>query len=104
MAQITLAYDVEIPETMSDAAFAALVNGADIFVGELTFLSMSVNSDITAVIGSNARRTIVLDTDAESDAMFPTDAEKIGATANLYTTALALKVPGVVDAIEPVVS
>lgn len=89
---------------MSDADFVSLVNGADIFQGELTFLSMSVNSDGTVAAGGDAIRTIVLDTDAESDAMFPTDAEKIAATKALYTSTLALKVPGVVSAEDPVVS
>lgn len=104
MAQITLVYDIPLPPTMSVAAFLAKVGAADIDQGELAYLSMSINSDTTAQSGTNARRTVVLDTDATSDVLFPTVEAKQYATRNLYTGALSLKVPGDVTAFTPSVS
>ncbi len=99
MATITLVYRME-SNLLNQANAIAAMRDANLFEGELDLLSMSVDSDSTAIVAgtTQVQRVIVLLTDATSDANFPTDADKIAATVNLYGGVLAAQIPASVQA------
>lgn len=102
MAHITLVYDIA-SGLQNPTSLAAIVAAIPISQ-ELAFLHMSVFSDATVALTQSVRRTVVLETNADSDAMFPTDSEKIAATRNLLSGVLGLPTPARVTTSAPVVS
>lgn len=71
---------------------------------ELEFLNMTKASDVTVAGAGTAIRTVVLQTDAASDEMFPTADELKGATRKLLSGLLALGTPSQVTSSEPIVN
>jgi hypothetical protein len=102
MATVTLVYRIRV----GNQDPAALLARAEAVEVDPIFepLSMAKVSDVTAVVAPGLTRTIELETDAESDAMFPTDENKIAATRGLCTGVLSMQLPALVTADEPVVS
>lgn len=105
MATITLDYFVE-PGLMPLAAagVAKVQNALMNQSGELDLLGMSISSDVASVVGTQIRRRVVLATNADGDARFPTSQDLIDATTNLWTSTLSKSIPGVVSAAAPVVT
>lgn len=102
MATITLVYRVEVGN-QDPANFVGRVETIDV-APDLEKLNVSVSSDNTVQAGAEIVRTIALLTNATSDGMFPTDANKIAATRGLLTNVFRARVPAKVTADEPVVS
>lgn len=102
MATITLVYRIDVGN-QSPAALFATVRDVDVDPN-LEMLSMTKTSDLTIVAPPGLVRTIELTTNPTSDAMFPTDENKIAATRGMCTNVLAAQVPAIVTADEPVVS
>jgi hypothetical protein len=100
---ITLVYDVNVG-VQSPAAMVALVAAIALPRGELDLIGASITGDVTAVNGALVRRTVTLTTNAQGNANFPTDAEKIAATRDLYRGQLEIGFPGQVTAAVPVVA
>ncbi len=102
MATLTLVYRIRVGN-QNPALLQTLIQNIDV---DPIFepLSMMKISDNTVIGTPGLVRTIQLQTDAESDAMFPTDDSKIAATRGLCTGALSMRVPAAVTADEPVVS
>lgn len=103
MATVTLDYSIAagnhpLPSLVTKVA------GVNLFRGELNMIGMVVQSDDTVIDGSEVKRTIVLETTAEGDANFPTEAALKYATRSLYRQSLALLVPATVTEAEPVVA
>jgi hypothetical protein len=99
---VTLAYDVEIglQDPTAEAVKVAVIPVDQEFV----FLHMNKTSDVTVAATGKVTRTIVLETDADSDVMFPTAAELVAATRALLSGVLGLATPGRVTAATPVVT
>lgn len=73
--------------------------------GLLTYLGLTIVSDVTMIAAGALHRTITLTPNAQGLLMYGTDPTKIkDATRNLFREALDLKTPGTVTAAEPVVS
>ncbi len=102
MATITLVYRIDVGN-QDPANFVGVVEAIDVDA-DLEPLNMTVLSDDTVQGAPGVIRTIVLQTNATSDAMFPTDANKIAATRGLLTNVFGIQVPAKVTADEPVVS
>lgn len=102
MATITLVYRVDVG-SQNPALFVGRVEALDVDAN-FEMLSMTVLSDTTVQEAPGVKRTIVLQTNATSDAMFPTDANKIAATRGLLTNVFGIQVPSRVTAEEPVVA
>lgn len=103
MATVTLEYSISagvhpLPSLVTKVA------GVQLFRGELDLIGMFVQSDDTAIDGSEVKRTIVLETTAAGDENFPTEASLAYATKKLYAQSLALCTPAKVLASEPVVA
>lgn len=99
---ITLAYDVAVglqDPTVEVAKVAAIQVDQ-----EFDFLNMTKTSDVTAAGAGKVTRTIILATNATSDAMFPTSDELKAATRGLLSGVLGLATPGLVTAADPVVN
>lgn len=103
MALISLVYRVQNPPNISATQLAAAVGAILLFQGELDMLAFDVFSDVTFPSATEAIRFVTLITNAESDALWPTDESKIYATRNLYRQRIAQKLPGQVSADLPVV-
>lgn len=104
MAQITLTYECEIG-LQDPSAMAVKVAAVDLFSdGTLDLLGMSVNADTTSAAGLLVTREIVLDVLADGEDRFPTDADKIVATRNLFGARLNLEGLVRVTPAEPVVT
>lgn len=103
MAMITLLYSVDNPQNVSQATATTKMAAPVVFEGELAMLGMDLVSDVTVPGPTTVARTIVLETNLNGDTWFPTDAAKQYATRNLYRQALSLKLPGRINAAEPVV-
>ena len=71
---------------------------------EFEFLNLDKISDTVAAGAGSVTRQIVLQTNATSDAMFPTNAELAAATTSILSGVLALQAPGRVTAVAPLVS
>lgn len=99
--QVTLAYDVSVG--LQDPVAAAVRIGAIPLSQEWEFLQLDQVSD-TAVPGAGkVTRTIVLQTNPTSDAMFPTADELKAATRKLCSGVLSLAGIGQVTASDPTV-
>lgn len=99
---ITLAYDVAVG--LQDPTAEATRVAAIPVDQEFEFLHMTKTSDATTPGVGKVTRTIILQTDADSDAMFPTADELKAATRHLLSGVLGLATPGQVTAAEPVVN
>jgi hypothetical protein len=99
-ATVTLVYNcslgIQIPSTTAVAA-------VDI-TQELPALGMTVNSDVTALVGSTVQRTIVLNVGTFGNRWFPSNDLLIAATQDLYSQKIGLQVPCYVQANTPVVA
>lgn len=102
MALITLVYRIDVGN-QDPALFVGRVEALDVDPN-FEMLSMTKISDDTVQEAPGVKRTIVLQTNATSDAMFPTDASKIAATRGMLTNVFGIRVPARVTAEEPVVS
>jgi hypothetical protein len=103
MAVVTLSYRIGVG-LQSAAALAARVGAIVLNTGELALLGMSIMSDVTVVDGCDLVRTVVLETNAQGNELFPTPTSLRDATRQLWRSRLNLLVPGVVTVDEPVVS
>lgn len=71
---------------------------------EFEFLNLDKVSDVATAGAGSVTRTIVLQTNATSDEMFPSNTELAAATTALLSGILALQAPGRVTAVAPIVS
>jgi hypothetical protein len=71
---------------------------------EFEFLNLDKVGDATTPGAGLVTRAITLQTNSESDAMFPTNDELEAATTALLSGVLALQAPGRVTALAPIVS
>lgn len=98
---VTLVYEVAVG--LQDPTAEAARVGAIPVDQELEFLSMTKISDVAVAGAGKVTRTVVLQTNATSDAMFPTAAELRAATVGLLSGVLGLAAPGLVTAFPPTV-
>lgn len=111
MATVTLTYAIRLGLARASSLLAR-VSDIVLDTGETELLGMDVVSDTTVVVGTAPEcaespfieRTVVLQTNAQGDALFPTADAIMDATRNLWRARLNLLVPGVVTAAEPVVT
>lgn len=103
MATITLDY-FATSDSVPLSVIAARAQQANLFVGELDLLGYTLIDRVVAIVGSDVRTRIRLSTNATSDSRFPTDAQRIYSTKNLYRAALADQIPAFVTAADPVVT
>lgn len=99
---IQLDYHISIG-VQNPSAMETRVAGVPIFQGELDLLQMSVVSDTTTTESGSPvtiKRSVVV---TGGDALFPTNTDKIAALRGFYTGSLALGVPAMVTADEPIV-
>ncbi|GMV18002.1 MAG: hypothetical protein AMXMBFR56_62260 [Polyangiaceae bacterium] len=109
MFTVTLVYGISVGIQLA-ANYVTAVQNIDVFEpappgqGILAMLGMDLVSDTTVAAGLNAiTRTIVLQTNAQGDALYA-DADAVkDATRNIFRSALSVKLPGQVVAAEPVV-
>lgn len=99
---VTLAYDVSVG--LQDPAVEAPKILAIPVDQEFTFLHMTKTSDVVTPGVGKVTRSIILATNADSDAMFPTADELKAATRHLLSGVLGLATPGSVLAAEPIVN
>jgi hypothetical protein len=99
---VTLTYDVATG--LQDPALMAPKIAAIPVDQEFEFLHMTKTSDVTTQGAAKVTRSIILQTDAESDQMFPTTDDLKAATRHLLSGVLGLAAPGSVLAAEPVVN
>lgn len=102
MFTVTLDY-IAPPGLQPLAVFLARVTAVDVFDGELELLGFDLVSSTTTILGSVVRRRIVLQTNAQGDAMYPTAADVIDVTRGLYTQALGVRTPALFAAAVPTV-
>jgi hypothetical protein len=111
MATVTLDYFIRFGLAKASSLLSR-VEAIVLNTGELDLLGMSIVSDTTVVVSTAPecaepaflQRTVVLETNAQGDALFP-DADALqDATRQLWRSRLNLLVPGVVTADEPVVT
>lgn len=103
MATVTLSYTISVG-LQSAANLLARVTAIVLNTGELLLLGMDLVSDNTIVVDCDLVRTIVLATNAQGDALFPTPDAIADATRQLWRSRLNLLLPGIVTAAEPVVT
>jgi hypothetical protein len=111
MATVTLTYAIRLGLARASALLAR-VQAIVLDSGELSLIGASVVSDVTVVVTDAPacsepaflQRTVVLETNAQGDALFPNADALADATRNLWRARLNLLVPGVVTAAEPVVT
>lgn len=104
MSQITLVYDCAVG-IQNLAVMQAKVAAVNLYGnGELDFLPFTVASDVTAINGTQIRRTIVFDVTPDGEVLYPTDTEKQYATRGLFSQALTLDALVRVTAADPVVT
>jgi hypothetical protein len=103
MAVIVLFYNVNNPPNVSQARTVTKMGAVQLFEGELELLGMDVIADVTVPGPTVVQRLIVLLTTPEGDIRFPTDDAKKFATRGLYRQALGMKLPGRINAAEPIV-
>ncbi len=103
MATVTLSYRVSVG-LQSAANLLAKVDAIVLNTGELDLLGMTIVSDESIVTDCFIERTVVLETNAQGDALFPTADALQDATRQLWRSRLNLLVPGIVAADEPVVT
>lgn len=99
---ITLSYDVAVG--LQDPTAVAAKIGAIPVDQEFVFLNMTKTSDVTTPGAAKVTRSIILATNAVSDAMFPTTDELKAATRGLLSGILGLATPGLVTAADPIVN
>ncbi len=102
MAQITLVYRISVGN-QKPSDFQVRVESVPLTY-ELEILFMNKISDVTVVAAPGLIRTVVLETTAEADNQYPTDALKKDVTRNLWTNNLQQQIPAAVTADEPVVA
>jgi len=98
---VQLQYDVD-PATQKGSDLVAKVAAVSVDAGVLTLLGFSIFADNTSLVGNTVRRIIQLSIDAGAQINFPTAAQRLYATKNLYGGAIALGVPCLVVATDPV--
>jgi hypothetical protein len=110
MVMVTLRYSVSLG-LQAAANLLAKVQSVVLNTGELDLLGMTVSSDVSAVVTDPdcdplpfIQRTVVLETNAQGDELFPTADALMDATRQLWRSRLNLLVPGIVTADEPVVT
>jgi hypothetical protein len=103
MATVTLSYHVSLGLQLA-ANLLAKVQAIVLNTGELDLLGMTVASDTSAVEDCDIVRTVVLETNAQGDELFPSDDALQDATRQLWRSRLNLLIPGIVTADEPVVT
>jgi hypothetical protein len=110
MATVTLVYAIRLGLARASSLLAR-VSDIVLNTGELELLGMDVVSDTTAVVTDPdcaepafLQRTIVLETNAQGDALFPSADAIQDATRQLWRSRLNILVPGIVTAAEPVVT
>lgn len=103
MATVTLSYTILVG-LQNAANLLAKVSAIVLNTGELSLLGMDVVSDGSVVDGCDIVRTVVLETNAQGDALFPTPDAIADATRLLWRSRLNLLLPGIVTAAEPVVT
>jgi len=110
MATVTLAYAIRVGLARASALLAR-VQAIVLNTGELDLLGMDVVSDVTVVVvdpqcaeAPFLERTVVLQTNAQGDELFPNTDAIMDATRQLWRARLNLLVPAVVTAAEPVVT
>jgi hypothetical protein len=101
--EVTLSYHVSVGLQLA-ANLLAKVQAIVLNTGELDLLGMSIVSDVTAVEDCDIVRTVVLETNAQGDELFPSVDALQDATRQLWRSRLNLLVPGIVTADEPVVT
>jgi hypothetical protein len=99
---VTLAYDIAVG--LQDPALVAPKIALIPVDQEFDFLHMTKTSDVVSTSVGKVTRTIILQTDAVSDQMFPTSDELKAATRHLLSGVLGLATPGSVVASEPTVN
>lgn len=102
MATVTLSYTILVG-LQSAANLLAKVQAIVLDTGETELLGMDVVSDDSVVEGCDIVRTVVLETNAQGDELFPTPDAIADATRQLWRSRLNLLLPGIVTAAEPVV-
>lgn len=110
MATVTLTYAIQIGLARASALLAR-VSAIVLDTGETDLLGMEIITDTTVVVVDpecdappTLQRTVVLETNAQGDALFPTADSLADATRNLWRARLDVLVPGLVTAAEPVVT
>lgn len=111
MSTVTLTYVIRVGLARASALLAR-VQAIVLNTGELDLLGMTVVSDTTVVVSTAPEcaeppfleRTVVLETTAQGDELFPTPDALMDATRQLWRARLNLLVPGIVTAAEPVVT
>lgn len=104
MATITLAYNIFIG-LQSAEAMTAKIQALPIFRGELDMIGAVPVSRTTEVVApSQLQHKVVIQTTADGDLRFPTDAIKKSTTKDLYRSTLQLLIPARVESIEPVIA
>ena len=110
MATVTLAYAIRLGLAQASSLLAR-VQAIVLNTGELDLLGMVIVSDVTVIVVDPQcgeppflERTVVLQTNAQGDSLFPTADAIMDATRQLWRARLNLLVPAVVTAAEPVVT
>lgn len=107
MATVTLRYLVRVGLQRAEALLSR-VSAVVLNTGELDLLGMTITSDTTVLVADTncevLARTVVLETTAQGDALFPTPDMLQDATRSLWRARLNLLIPGIVTAEEPVVT
>lgn len=105
MASITLDYFTLPAYQIPTALLVTRMAAPALDQGELDLLGYTIDSDVTAYqLDGTIRRRVVLGTTADSDALFPTDAERIYSTKGLFRDVISQGMPGFVTQSDPVVS
>lgn len=102
MATITLVYNIDVGH-QNPANLLTRVEAVDVDP-DLEMLNMTKTGDVTVFGAPGLVRTVTLETNATSDAMFPTNDNKIAATRGICTNRLRQQIPAGVEAEEPVVT